>query len=100
MRNRKKKEPAGGTGQKPEPKANETLPEVTEETKDAAIKEVSKPQTASKPSRLKTCVRMLFKIIVALALLAVLAILFMIFVMPRVMSEMEVIFVIYLLIHV
>ena len=92
MRNRKKKGPTGDTGNKPQPKPSETLPEVTEETKDVQVKETSKP----KPTRLRACAWLCVKLILFLVVLAVLAVLFMIFVMPRIMSEMQVIIYLYL----
>lgn len=86
MRHRKKKVPPNDTGDRPEPKTTETPPEEKEETKDVPVKEVSKP----KPTLLKKCAWIFFKIILFLVAFAVLAILFVIFALPRIVSEMQV----------
>ena len=87
MRNRKKKEPAGDTGNKPEPPASESVP--TKETKDVQVdKEV--PIKPKQTSRLRRCAWFCVKFVLFLVVLAVLAVLFVIFALPRIMSEMQV----------
>ena len=87
-RNRNKKGSTGDSGNKPVSTTSETLPEVKEETKDVQVKEASKP----KPTRLRACAWLCVKLILVLVVLAVLALLFMIFAVPRIMSEMQVIY--------
>ena len=86
--NRKKKGCTGDSDNKPEPTTSETSPEVKEETKDVQVKEASK----GKPTRLRTCAWRCVKLILVLVVLAVLALLFVIFAVPRIMSEMQVIY--------
>ena len=86
MRNRKKKGPAGDSGNKPEPPASESVP--AKETKDVQVdKEVPKPKQTS---RLRRCAWFCIKLVLFLVVLAVLGVLFVIFVVPRIMSEMQV----------
>ena len=86
MRHRKKKGSGGDTGDKPEPKNTETPPKEAEETKDAPVKEASKP----KPTRLRACAWRCGKIILFLLAAVVLAIVFLVLAMPRIMSELQV----------
>lgn len=89
MRNRKKKGSTGDTGGKPEPKNTETPSKEAEETKDAPVKvEASKP----KPTRLRACAWTCGKIVLFLLAAAVIAIVFLMVAMPRIMSELQVIF--------